>query len=89
MNGSCDSCVFGEKRLEYMSNGHSRWDAMRIDEELGNDSIPGEGKIFLSEDDANGSFLSVPGSKLITDLRNVHLSDFDFGQPKPCLILSY
>lgn len=59
-----------------MANRHTGGNAVRINDHVWHYSIDSEGQIFLSEGHPAGTFLSMPGSKFITDLRNSNTPDF-------------
>ena len=66
--------------LDQMTNSHTRWNSVRVDNHVGNDSFTGERQIFLAISQATSSFLSVTTGKLVTDLRRLDSSHFDLDQ---------
>lgn len=70
-----------------MSDGHSGGDAVRVDDHIWDDSFNGEGKILLTICHTACSFLTVPGSELISDLRDPDTSDSHLCKFVACCVL--
>ncbi|KAH3688248.1 hypothetical protein WICPIJ_000773 [Wickerhamomyces pijperi] len=51
-----------------MRHSHTRWNGMRIDNQIWNNTFCGERHIFTTVSDTNGTLLTVSGGELITDL---------------------
>ena len=56
--------------LDQVTDGHTGGDGVRVDDDVGGDPLAAEDHVLLSVLDAAGSFLSVPGGELVTDLWN-------------------
>ena len=55
-----------------MTNGHTRGDSVRIDNQIRLDALRGERHILRRVGDTAGTLLPVTRSKLVTDLRYAH-----------------
>ena len=51
---------------------------MGINDEVRDNSLDGEGKVFLSESHAASSFLAMEAGKFVTDLGDSDTSDLNF-----------
>ncbi|KAH0356966.1 putative DNA-directed RNA polymerase II subunit RPB2, partial [Aureobasidium melanogenum] len=54
-----------------MGNGHTRRNGVRVDDDVRNKSIGGEGHILLTVGNTDGTLLTVTRGKLVTNLRNL------------------
>ena len=61
---------FALETLNQVTDGHTGGDGVRVDDDVGGDPLAAEDHVLLSVLDAAGSFLSVPGGELVTDLWN-------------------
>ena len=69
-----------------MTNRHSRWDSMRIDDQVGNNTLLGEWHIFLLICHSNCSFLTMSRGELISNLRNSYRSHLYFSKCSAILV---
>lgn len=59
-----------QTRLEsYLTHSHTRWNSVRIHDNIRLNTIMREGHIFLSVSDTNGTLLTMSTRELISDLR--------------------
>src|SRR5712672_1848619 len=65
-----------------MGNGHTGWNGVGIDNEVGSEAFTGERHVFLPICDTDGTFLTVTRSKFISDLGNLCRSRTDFNESK-------
>lgn len=61
---------FRAQLLDHVPNCHSGRNAMGINDNIRNNTLYIVRKVLLSEGHTDSSFLSVPGSEFISDLRN-------------------
>ena len=66
-----------EYTLDQVTNGHTRWDSVWINNHVRNHSFNGKWKIFLPVCHTTGTFLSVTTGKFISNLRNLNCPYFD------------
>jgi hypothetical protein len=74
---SVETGDFTEHTLNQMTNSHTGWNSVRVHNHVRNDTLHSEGQIFLSVRNSTGSFLTVTGSELISDLRDLDSSQLD------------
>ena len=63
-----------------MGDGHAGGDGVRVDDDVGCEAGGGEGHVFLAVGDADGSFLTVAGGELVTDLRDFGCASADLDE---------
>lgn len=61
---------FGRESFYQMTNSHSRWNSMRIDNKVRCDTLLGEGHVFLLVSHSYGTFLAMTTGEFVTDLRD-------------------
>ena len=62
---------------------------MRIDNDIWTDSFASENHVLLSILDSASTFLTMPRSKFVSDLRNSHGSDANFDEFEAVLVQSH
>jgi hypothetical protein len=82
-----ETCHLGEQTLDQVADGHARGDSVRVHDHIRHDALSRERKILLSVSHSARSLLTVPTSKLISDLRNSNCSHFDLSEPEIVLIV--
>ena len=63
-----------------MTDRHSRWDSVRVHNQIWDDSFSRKRQIVLSVSHTTSTFLTVPGSKLVSDLWDLDRSHLDFDE---------
>ena len=69
-----------EQTLNQLSDGHSRRNSVRIDDNVGNNSLGGEGHVFLAIGHTDGTLLTVPRGELVTNLWNTDVANPYLGE---------
>ena len=67
--------------LEDVSDGHTGGDSVGVDDEVGGDSVCGEGHVALVDEPSDDSLLSEPGTELVTQLGDPLVPDLDTDEP--------
>jgi hypothetical protein len=65
---SVEASDFRGKTFNQVANSHSRWNSVRIDDEIWRNTLAGERHILSSIGHTDSTFLSMPGSKFVSDL---------------------
>lgn len=76
----------GAQALEQVTDGHPGGDAMRVDDEIRNDTFLSEGHVLLLVGHADGTFLTVPGGELVSNLWDPHGPHLDLGEGLALLV---
>ena len=69
-----------------MTDGHTRWDSVRVDDQVRADTFLRERHVFLSVGHSNSSFLTMSRGEFVTDLWDSDRSHFDLGEPITILV---
>jgi hypothetical protein len=70
----------GQEALNQMTNCHTRWNSVRVDDQVWNNTFSCEREVFLSVCHSTCSFLSMSRGKLISDLRSLDCSHLDLDE---------
>lgn len=81
-------CDFGRESFYQVTDCHSRWDSVRVDNEVRCDTLLGEGHVLLLVCHSDRTFLSVTTGELVTDLRDSYRSHFNLGKKVALLVKS-
>ena len=71
---------FALKALDQVTDGHTRGDGVRVDDDVGSDAFRRERHVFLAVADAARSLLTVSTRKLVADLWNLHRSNANLAE---------
>lgn len=71
-----------------MTNSHTRWDSMGINNHIWVNTFTGKWQVLLPISHTTSTLLSVTRCKFITDLRNFNSSHFDFNESLVFVICS-
>ena len=69
---------FREKTFDQVSNSHTRWDGVGVNDQIRNNTLSSERHILLSVSDTDRALLSVTRRKLVANLRDLGCSNPDF-----------
>ena len=72
--------TFGKEALDKMTNCHTRWNGMRVYNQIRNNTFSCEWQVFLSVCHTASTFLTVTRCKLISDLWGLDSSHLDFNE---------
>mmetsp|Transcript_45184 Transcript_45184/g.105648 ORF Transcript_45184/g.105648 Transcript_45184/m.105648 type:complete len:224 (+) Transcript_45184:255-926(+) len=72
--------------LDQVANCHPRWNGMRVHDDVRRDPEVGERQVLLTVHDAQRSFLTVAGRKLVSNLRNFQSPEANFRELVPILV---
>ena len=67
---SFQSCHLSNQAFDDVTNSHTRWDTVRIDNKIWNNAINSKRQILLPKSHSTSSLLPMPTGKLIPNLRN-------------------
>ena len=84
---SIERRLLGEETLDQVTNGHSGRDGMWIDNQVWSDAFSGEWQVFLSIGHTAGTFLTVSRGELVSDLRDLDGSHFDFDEQEASFVI--
>lgn len=77
-----DRANLGQQTLDQMGNSHTRRNSVRVDDKIRRQPISSERHILVTVRDTNGTFLTVTGGKLVTDLWHLGSTRTDFDEPQ-------
>src|SRR5512137_2500435 len=69
-----ESADFPSNHFKHMPDGHTTWNCMGVNNEVGSQSALGKGQIFLVGDQPDDSFLTMPGCKLVADFGDTQVA---------------
>lgn len=75
-----------EDGFDHVTDSHTGWDSVRVDNHVRNDTLHSERQIFLPVSHSTGTFLTVTTGKLVTDLRDLDRTHLDFDEATHLLI---
>jgi len=79
-------CNLSHNTLDKLSNCHSRGNSMWVDNNIRSDAFHSPRHVFLCVSHANSSLLTMPTTKLVSNLRYADRSDPYFHKPQPISI---
>lgn len=79
LSGS-QSGKLSRQTLDKMSDGHARGDGVRVDDDVGRDTLLSEGEVFTAVCHADSALLAVSGGELVADLWDTDAPQLHFHQ---------
>mmetsp|Transcript_2976 Transcript_2976/g.4561 ORF Transcript_2976/g.4561 Transcript_2976/m.4561 type:complete len:201 (-) Transcript_2976:1824-2426(-) len=78
-----EDCNFSENTLNQLSDSHSRWNGVGVDNNIRHDTLACEWHIFLAVSHSDSTLLTVPRCKLVSDLRHTDVTDSNLRETVP------
>jgi len=80
---------FRQDSFNQVTDCHSRWDSVRVDNHIGHDAFDRKRQVLLAVSHSAGSFLTVTTSELVSNLRHFDCSHFNFHESAHFLICGH
>lgn len=77
---SLERCNFRQQTLDQVTDGHSGRNSVRVDDDVGRDSLGRERHVLLTVRNSDRSLLTVTRGKLVSNLRHSSRSDSDLNE---------